>query len=74
MRSLAKDLGIEQLSIAERILLVEEIWDGIAVESNQLEVPQSHKDELDKRLEARQQSPNAASPWSEVKERLQKKL
>lgn len=74
MRSLAKTLGIEQLSIAERILLVEEIWDGIAAESEQLDVPQFHKDELDKRLEAHQKSPDAASPWSEVKERLQNKL
>ncbi len=33
MRFLAKDLGIDQLRIAERILLVEESWDGIAAES-----------------------------------------
>ena len=44
MDASAKSLGIDRLSLAERILLVEEIWDSIAAESEAVEVPQSHKD------------------------------
>jgi putative addiction module component (TIGR02574 family) len=36
-------LGIDLLSLAERILLVEEIWDGIAPDADGLDIPQSPK-------------------------------
>ncbi len=73
MQTTAKSLGIDQLSLAERILLVEEIWDSIAAEAEALELPQSHKDELDRRLAAYQADPHAGSTWEEAKARLQKK-
>ena len=40
---------ISGLSTAERILLVEDLWDSIAAEAAPLPVPQSHLDELDRR-------------------------
>src|SRR5438067_12800846 len=73
MQATAKSLGIDQLSLAERILLVEEIWDSIVAEADALEIPQSHKDELDRRLAAYQANPDAGATWEEVKARLQKK-
>jgi putative addiction module component (TIGR02574 family) len=72
MHETAKSLGIDRLSLAERILLVEEIWDSIAAEAEALEVPQSHKDELDRRLAAFHADPQAGSSWEDVKSRLQK--
>jgi len=63
-------LGLDQLSVAERILLVEQIWDTIAAEPEKLEVPQSHKEELDRRLAQCQADPEAGSTWEEVKARL----
>ena len=71
MDASAKSLGIDRLSLAERILLVEEIWDSIAAESETLEVPQSHKDELDRRLTARDADQHSGSSWEDVKTRLQ---
>jgi len=38
---------ITHLSIPEKILLVEELWDTIASEEEEIPVPQSHIDELD---------------------------
>ena len=67
-----KSLGIDRLSLAERILLVEEIWDSIAAEAEALGIPQSHKDELDRRLAARDADLHSASSWEDVKTRLQK--
>ena len=71
MHVTAKSLGIDQLSLAERILLVEEIWDSIAAEAKALEIPQSHKDELDRRLAAYHADPNGGSSWEDVKNRMQ---
>ncbi len=72
MEASVKSLGIDRLSLAERILLVEEIWDSIAAEAEALEVPQSHKDELDRRLTAHEADPHSGSSWEDVKTRLQK--
>ncbi len=41
----------KKLSIAERILLVEEIWDTIAEENQAFELTDAQKQELDRRLE-----------------------
>ena len=73
MPTTAKALGIDRLSLAERILLVEEMWDGVAAEAEALEVPQSHKDELDRRLATDPTDPHAGSNWEEVTTRLQKR-
>jgi len=40
---------IGRLSTAEKILLVEDIWDSIAADPAPLPVPHSHLDELDRR-------------------------
>jgi putative addiction module component (TIGR02574 family) len=71
MHATAKSLDIDRLSLAERILLVEEIWDSIVAEAEAREVPQSHKDELDRRLAAFHADPQAGSSCEEVKSRLQ---
>jgi putative addiction module component (TIGR02574 family) len=41
----------KKLSIPDRILLVEEIWDTIAEENQAFELTHSQKRELDRRLE-----------------------
>jgi putative addiction module component (TIGR02574 family) len=65
-----KALGIENLSIAERILLVEEIWDSIAVSSERIPLTEAQKQDLQRRLAAYESSPKAGSSWEEVKARL----
>lgn len=41
---------IDSLSTSEKILLVEDLWDRITVDESSVPVPQSHKEELDRRL------------------------
>jgi len=62
---------IKALSIPERILLVEEIWDSIAAEQESLPITQAQRDELDRRLAASEATPGEGAPWEEVKARLQ---
>ena len=48
---------ILRLSTPEKILLVEDLWDSIASEESGVPVPQSHKEELDRRLRRHKSHP-----------------
>ena len=62
-----------KLSVAERIQLVEDLWDSIAADPEGLPLTEAQKAELDRRREAHRADPDSAIPWSEVRERLYKK-
>jgi putative addiction module component (TIGR02574 family) len=61
---------IYQLTIDERLLLVQEIWDSIVADQESLAVTEAQKEELDRRLEAYHASPEEGSSWDEVKQRI----
>ena len=63
-----QSLGIDRLSAADRLRLIEEIWDSLS----ELPIPESHREELDRRLADCEANPAAGSPWEEVKSRLWK--
>ncbi len=65
-----KTPDILELSVAERIQMVEDIWDSIAAVPEAVPLSDEQKKELDRRLEAYHLNPDAGSPWSEVKERI----
>lgn len=58
------------LSIPERIQLVEDIWDSIAIQPELVELTPDTKGELDKRLKEYEQHPQDQSSWDEVRTRL----
>jgi putative addiction module component (TIGR02574 family) len=58
---------IKKLSIPERILLVEEIWDSIAHENEAFELSPSQKDELGRRSLSFEQNPSQGRSWEEIK-------
>ncbi len=57
----------KKLSIAERINLVEEIWDSIADENGCFELSEAQKQELDHRLEAFRANPSRGRTWEVIK-------
>jgi putative addiction module component (TIGR02574 family) len=69
MSRLAKD-NILDLSVSERIQLVEDIWDSIASVPESLQLSEEQKAELDKRLDAYHNDPGKGSPWDMVRERI----
>ena len=71
MSQTLKSLGIDQLSVAQRILLVEEIWDSIATEAEEAPLSEAQKQDLQRRLDSYDQNPKAGSSWETVKARLQ---
>lgn len=58
---------INNLSIPERILLVEEIWESIAKENEAFELTQSQKEELDRRSESFKIHPIQGRSWEEIR-------
>ena len=70
MPTTMKTLGLDRLSLAERILLVEELWDSIAVSPEVAPLTEAHKHDLQRRLDTCRDNPKAGSPWEEVRERL----
>ena len=64
---------ILNLSVEERIQLVEAIWDSIADNPESLPVTEAQRRELDHRLSEHLRDPEAARPWPEVRESLKRK-
>ncbi len=62
--------NILHLSVAERIQLVEDIWDSIVAMPDSLPLTQTQREELDRRLGEYQQHPEANVSWEEVKGRI----
>jgi putative addiction module component (TIGR02574 family) len=55
-----------ELSVAERIQLVEDIWDTIVAEPEALSLTEEEKAIIDGRLEMYHKNPQLGSPWEEV--------
>ena len=59
-----------QLSIAERIQLVEDLWDSVAKDAAQLPISEAQRTELERRLARFAENPDATRPWEEVHQEL----
>ena len=62
---------IARLSVPERILLLEDLWDSIASEPSSVPVPQSHRTELDRRLVEYQRSPGSLLTLEQLRQRIE---
>lgn len=65
---------ILKLSVPERILMVEAIWDSIEAKDEMLEINNATKEILDDRLLAHYNNPHEGSSWEDVKARIKKQL
>jgi putative addiction module component (TIGR02574 family) len=62
-----------QLSVPERIQLVEDIWDTIASVPEAITLTAAQREELDRRLEDYRQNQTGGSPWNDVRDRVLKR-
>lgn len=72
MNTIAKS-DILTLSVPERILLVEDIWDSIAAIPDEVQLTEQQKAELDLRLDAYHRNPEVGSPWESVLDRVRRR-
>jgi len=70
MSTFAKS-DILSLSVAERIQLVEDIWDSVVEAPESVPLTDDEKAELDRRLDVYHENPDEGSPWGMVRERIQ---
>jgi len=60
---------IFKLGRAERLQLVEDLWDSIAEEDAQLPVPEWKREELRQRKERFSRHPSSGRTWEQIKQR-----
>jgi putative addiction module component (TIGR02574 family) len=62
-----KDLGIDRLSIDDRVALAHEIWDSVAAEVEQAPLTEAKRRELERRLADHEANPDDVVPWEQIK-------
>jgi putative addiction module component (TIGR02574 family) len=63
---------INELSVAERLDLIERIWDTLDGGEG-APIPDWHQDVLDERLNDLKRNPEAGEAWDDVKKRIAKR-
>jgi putative addiction module component (TIGR02574 family) len=66
MSSILERLGIEQMTVVERIALAKEILDTVAAEQPLGLLSDAKRQELDRRLADHMANPAEGTPWEEV--------
>jgi putative addiction module component (TIGR02574 family) len=66
-----KDLSeLLELPAAERLQLVEAIWDSLVEVPEAIPISDEVREELDRRLASYYEDPTSARPWNEIKKKL----
>jgi putative addiction module component (TIGR02574 family) len=60
---------LSQLNKNEKLLLVEALWDSIASDPEEVDVPDHHKSILEQRLQTLEEDKKSGSSWKEVRQK-----
>ena len=72
--NIASTIPIESLSVAEKLLLMERLWDDLSRRPSNVPTPEWHGDVLAERLAAVQEGRTQFVDWDVAKERLRERL
>ena len=64
---------ITKLSTPEKILLLEDLWETIALNESAIPIPKSHMEELDRRLKRYESSPGNLLSLEELQTRIERR-
>jgi putative addiction module component (TIGR02574 family) len=64
-----QELGLDRLSVEDRISLAQALWDTVAQEVEWAPLSEAQRQELERRLADSIARPDAVTPWEEVKAR-----
>lgn len=67
MGDTAKSLGIDKLSLANRLALIGELWDSVISETEAFPLPDGVKTELDRRIEQADCRSKSTISWGQIK-------
>jgi len=61
---------VRNLSVAEKLLLVTELWDDLAAHPSEVPISREQIDEFDQRMEAFRADPSRVKTWDEIRNRV----
>lgn len=61
--------GLSQLKKSEKLILVEALWDSIASDPSEVEVPEHHKAIIEERLKTLEKDKETGSSWEKVRQK-----
>ncbi len=64
-----EDLGLDRLSVEDRLAVAEALWDSVAREAEESPLSAPQRAELQRRLDDSIARPDAVTPWEVVRER-----
>ena len=64
---------INRLSLPQKLILAQDIWDSIALESGKLPMPEWQKNELEKRYAQYKQGKMELHDWREIHDELRER-
>jgi len=73
MTATLESLGITEMSVSERLALIDKIWDSLPEVVAPVDVPAWHLEELAKRRATAEANPGVGRPWREVLAELRPK-
>ena len=60
---------LSQLNKSEKLILVEALWDSIASDPSEVEVPEHHKVIIEERLNTLEQDKKSGSSWKKIRQK-----
>jgi len=66
MSDVLPNFDFHGLSAPEKLELIGQLWDSIPDSLDSLPLPESHRQELQRRLDEADADPDAAVPWEQV--------
>ncbi len=62
-----QELGVERLSIENRLMLAQEIWDSVTMELERQPLTESQRKQLERRVAAADANPKEGVPWEIIR-------
>lgn len=63
------ELGLEKLSVEDRLAVAEALWESVAREASTAPLTDAQREELERRLADSIAHPGAVTPWEHVRDR-----
>jgi putative addiction module component (TIGR02574 family) len=61
---------LRALPAADRLELIEALWDSLAADAEAVPLPDWHRTAIDRRLDALNKGESVGAPWEEVRRRI----
>lgn len=62
-----QELGIDRLSIEDRLSLAHQLWESVAADLEQQPLTPAQREELERRIAAADANPGASIPWEVIR-------